>query len=131
MHHQAFNPSAANHGAYSVDLQRQHHQGAANSYFTSSWWKCGSHHLESSHWTDCARICHCNLWVCVPACVDSHNVRPQLPHHHGYSSEKVGIVDGIAAVGDGGAAVGGVVASFGNSGGRGGEGDGCSGGCGG
>ena len=25
-HHQAFNPSAANHGAYSVNLQRQHYQ---------------------------------------------------------------------------------------------------------
>ena len=71
------------------------------------------------------------LCVCVPACVDSHNVRPQLPHHHGYSSESGGIGDGVAAVGDGVAAVGEVVASFGDSGGRGGEGDGCGGGCGG
>ena len=76
------------------------------------------------------------LMVCV-ACGgyggDSHNVRPQLPHHHGYSSENGGIVDGIAAVG------GEVVASFGDSGGGGGGGDGgggrggggCGGGCGG
>jgi hypothetical protein len=82
------------------------------------------------------------LMVCV-ACGgyggDSHNVRPQLPHHHGYSSENGGIVDGIAAVGGGVAAVDEVVASFGDSGGGGGGGDGggggggggCGGGCGG
>jgi hypothetical protein len=46
------------------------------------------------------------LMVCV-ACGDSHNVRPQLPHHHGYSGENGGIVDGIAVVGGGVAAVGG------------------------
>ena len=79
------------------------------------------------------------LMVCV-ACGgyggDSHNVRPQLPHHHGYSSENGGIVDEIAAVGGGVAAVGAVVASFGDSGGGdggggGGGGGGCGGGCGG
>ena len=72
------------------------------------------------------------LMVCV-ACGDSHNVRPQLPQHHGYSNENGSIADGLAAVGDGFAAVGGVVASFGDSGGGGGGGGGgCGGGgCGG
>lgn len=67
------------------------------------------------------------------ACGDLHNVRSQLPHHHGNSNEGGGIGDGVAAVGDGVAAVGGVVASFGNSGGGdgGGGGGGCGGGCGG